>query len=169
MVDLPDIKCVEPNELFQSIRVGNVSRVKELLDRGEELEQKNYYWFSPLLYAVSYNQRAICEELLARGANINAQDKRGFSCLHQAALKDYEELYQFLLQKGANCHLLNLAEEKPYQVAYTKERKVKYAKLAGIPYQSRWGETVEEAMDIYAKQQARRKQESQPSSCTTSQ
>eukprot|EP00906_Rhabdomonas_costata_P026511 RCo037765 len=149
--------AVEPNALFESIRLGDLSQVRTLLDRGEPglLEQPNHFGFTPLLYAVAYNQKPIAEELLSRGANIAAQDKRGFSVLHQAAFKGLPELFAWLLAKGANPALLTLAEEKPYHVALEKAARLKYAEAMGVPYETRWGETLDESVEIHKRRKER--------------
>jgi hypothetical protein len=146
------VSSVEPSKLFEHIRQGKP--IMECIDSGDSVTQANHFGMTPLLYAVAYNQTNYVEELLQKGSVITHQDKRGFSVLHIAAQKDLKNMFTLLMTRGADPKLKTKASELAYQVAEGKEKKMQYADMMNETYVSRFGETVEESLQIMAAQQA---------------
>merc|ERR1712029_1119195 len=82
---------------------GHVGIIRELLDRGANIDAQNKYGLTALHVAANKNHLDVVKELLDRGANIEAQDKYGGrTALHLAALWNHLDVIKELLDRGAN-------------------------------------------------------------------
>lgn len=94
-----------PEELFKAIRDEDYARVKNLLDRGADVNSKivfeTYMDLTPLRAAAQGNNTAIAELLLDRGAKIEDTNGYGWNALHSAAQEGNAQMVRFLLRRGA--------------------------------------------------------------------
>ena len=84
-----------------AIREGHETMVQLLLERGAEIELRDFYDDqTPLLWAVESDQYQIVRLLLNRGANTEAQDADGRKALMLAAKEDQIGTLDVLLIRG---------------------------------------------------------------------
>lgn len=72
--------------LRQAASEGNVQKVKELLDRGVDVNSRSQRGVTPLMLACAEGQIDVVKLLLARGADVNATDNSGRTALGWADL-----------------------------------------------------------------------------------
>jgi hypothetical protein len=102
------LQAMTPNlneQLLKAANHGNIDQIKELLDKGADVNAKGQddNW-TPLMKAAANNQFEVCKLLIEKGADINAVNKQGFTVLIIAALygKDHPEVCKVLIEKGAD-------------------------------------------------------------------
>ena len=78
-----------------------VKIVKLLLDKGANINAKNFGGSTALIQAAMFGQVNVVELLLARGADINAVDTHDMSALDMAKAARNAPLVQMLQQAGA--------------------------------------------------------------------
>lgn len=90
-------------ELPSTLSRGDVQMAIEfLLDKGAEIDAKDYADNTPLLLALQWGQEDAAKELIARGANANVADKTGWTPFILAASGGRVEILETLVQKGAD-------------------------------------------------------------------
>merc|ERR1712029_341812 len=95
----------EGRSLLAAAENGELQTVKELLNRGANIEAQDGYGRTALHWAAWENHLDIVKELLERGANIEAQGGNydsGRTALHLAAWGTHPDIVKELLNRGAN-------------------------------------------------------------------
>jgi len=93
-------------EIFDSVGINDVKRVRELLDMGVDINITDHdRGWSPIHIAASRGSKQALELLVQRGADVNVQDYRGSTALHSLIYKRYDTLALWLVRQGANIHL----------------------------------------------------------------
>ena len=108
---------------------GHIGLVKHLIERGADVNAKNFYDRTALMYAVEGRYQQIIALLLANGADINAQDKYGSTPLMWAIERGYTDIVNFLIQRGAN---LNLKDKSHDQTALMLAVRKGYIDIVNI-------------------------------------
>lgn len=89
--------------LYEAARDGEIDRLSELIDAGEDVNQP---WgsFSPLASAASNGQEAAVEILIKHGADVNVRDEFGRTLLHHSVHSEKENAYitEKLLEGGVD-------------------------------------------------------------------
>src|SRR5580658_2799812 len=80
-----------PTALIVAAQNGHLEIVKELLNRGANIEAKENYGFTALLRAARGDYTEILIELLNRGANIEDKDKYGYTAINPRTVKAIRE------------------------------------------------------------------------------
>jgi ankyrin repeat protein len=88
-------------ELLDAAREGKTSTVKDLLDRGAQVDARDKYGSTPLHRAAIHDHTDIARLLLDRGAEVDARDRDGQTPLHWAARNDHTDIARLLLDRGA--------------------------------------------------------------------
>jgi ankyrin repeat protein len=96
-------------ELLEAIEMGNVAKVKFLLDQGVEVNYRENLisrWFrsspTPLGYAVERGSAEIVKLLIDVGADVNGITRGCTTPLIIAAYKGYLDIVRLLLENGAD-------------------------------------------------------------------
>jgi hypothetical protein len=89
-------------ELLAAAASGNVDRVRQLLDRGANVEVKNAIGATPLMWAAMNGRSEVVELLLERGANVNAATTTGVTGLSAAVSRGHSDVVRMLLERGAD-------------------------------------------------------------------
>jgi ankyrin repeat protein len=87
--------------MYASAR-GYLVIVRELLDRGANINAHNNKGNTALMLAAESGHLEIVRELLNRGANIRVRDFAGYSPLMEAVVGGHLEVVKELLRRGAN-------------------------------------------------------------------
>ena len=102
-----------PN-LISSARNGNITEVRNLLDRGADVNIKNkqgyYYEYTALMAAAGNGQTEIVKLLIDKGADVNAiwpGWSNGVTALMAAAGKGHTKIVKFLIDAGADVNVKN--------------------------------------------------------------
>jgi ankyrin repeat protein len=82
--------------------VGDLTRVKHLVDEGANVDTKDEFDWTPLCWAASTGQTDVAEFLIANGANVDAKTHFNRTPLHQAAIVGELNLVQLFISRGAN-------------------------------------------------------------------
>lgn len=87
-------------EIFDAIRGGNLTKVKELIEKnGELLNARNTNQSTPLHVAVEFNNELIVRYLIEKGADLNAVNRNNWTSLFYAKEK---EIARLLIENGAD-------------------------------------------------------------------
>ncbi|WMT84150.1 ankyrin repeat domain-containing protein [Wolbachia endosymbiont of Listronotus oregonensis] len=119
--------------LYSAAEIGDLDRIRFLLDNGSNIESKNgEYQATPLHGAVANYRLDAVKLLLSHDANVNAEDKGHWTPLHYAAGTDRLDIVKSLVDAGANLGAkgnygktpLDIAKDKGHSsiVNYLKER-----------------------------------------------
>lgn len=96
---------------------GDVARVKELLDKGTDINTRNRMDYTPLLGAARNGRKEVVDLLLSRGADINAKERSGKTALFLAAENGHKEIVQVLLDKGADINVVTGRGDNAFSIA----------------------------------------------------
>ncbi|XP_049801513.1 ankyrin repeat domain-containing protein 39 [Schistocerca nitens] len=89
--------------LWSPAQNGEMSRVKNLLERGVHVDSRDSAGYTALHYAARAGHAAICQQLIAAGALLDAKTRAGGATpLHRAAASGKLHIVQLLLEAGAN-------------------------------------------------------------------
>ena len=99
----PAARAQNVNEDFlAAARKGDVAKLKELLDKGADVNTKTQYGATALAYACDKGHIEVVKLLLERGANVNVRDTfYGEVPLGWALQKNNVEIIKLLIEKGA--------------------------------------------------------------------
>ena len=86
--------------LQKAVHKGDIKKVRELLDKGADVNQWDYG--TALMTAAGENRLEIAKLLIERGADLNAQANVGYSALGLAAVEGYGDMVDLLIVKGAD-------------------------------------------------------------------
>jgi ankyrin repeat protein len=111
--------------LHQYVRDRNIEKIKELLDRGEDINDKDWLGYTPLQWAIYFGYPEVVELLLSRGADPDIQSDTGRYALEIAKAMVYADIEKLLLQSGANADMPTAGEQKiPAQVQATESQEL---------------------------------------------
>ncbi|XP_049774986.1 ankyrin repeat domain-containing protein 39 [Schistocerca cancellata] len=89
--------------LWSPAQNGDMSRVKNLLERGVPVDSRDSAGYTALHYAARAGHAAICQQLIAAGALLDTKTRAGGATpLHRAAASGKLHIVQLLLEAGAN-------------------------------------------------------------------
>lgn len=100
---------MERYNIFECCRNGDIRIVKEYLNEGIDVDVRDEFLRTPLIYASSYGNIDIVEELISRGVDLDATDFSGISALFIVLLFSSEgndlSIAKRLIIGGANYEL----------------------------------------------------------------
>ena len=89
-------------EFERAARAGDVRRLEEQLDAGEEISLRDRYGQTALMLAAHAGHLDAVESLVRRGADLNATAKYGLSALMLAIVAGHEPVARALVRAGAD-------------------------------------------------------------------
>jgi len=95
--------------LHDAARAGNLDEVRQLLDSGANIEDRDKTRETPLISAALAGSDEVVAELIKRGADVTARNDRGLTPLHAAAYGGSLESVKLLVDAGA---AVNDADDK---------------------------------------------------------
>ncbi len=87
--------------LHDVVAIGDLLKVKEMIDAGVDINDNNTDGNSPLYLAVKGNHKYIVKLLIESGAGFNIKEEK----IYEALLTCDESIVEMLLRKSKNCHL----------------------------------------------------------------
>ena len=100
---------IQDPELLNAVKNGNVLRVKELIEKGVDVDIKDSRKINSLMYSASYGYYEIVKLLIETKADLNALDYNNNTALGEACLGGYIEIVKLLIENGA---LININNNK---------------------------------------------------------
>jgi ankyrin repeat protein len=93
------------SELIQAVRNHNFKLVNLLLSNGADVNYKDIFGSTALIWSTRYNMDIdIVELLILKGANINDKNNKGNTALITASAHRTINIVELLLSKGASIH-----------------------------------------------------------------
>jgi CubicO group peptidase (beta-lactamase class C family) len=87
---------------------GNIEAVRQHIEAGSDLNEKDAYGSSPLIIAVTFGKTEVARALIEAGADMKINNNDGSTPLHIAAFFCHTEIVKALLDEGANKYLRNI-------------------------------------------------------------
>lgn len=115
-------------ELFYAVQNGDFSSVRELIDKGVDVNVTDTDGWAPIHYATSKGLTKIIQILVEKGADPNKRTREGWTPLHLAVVYDKYDVAMLLLQKGADPNLQDSKGKTPLHWAI-ENNKSELAKL----------------------------------------
>lgn len=84
---------------------GGIASLKEIFEKGIDINDYPKYIRSPLLLAVNYELNDIAKELINFGANLEVKDGDGMTALYNAVEMKNAELVKILIDAGADINV----------------------------------------------------------------
>ena len=88
-------------KLLDAAKANNIDGVREALKLGAEVNAKDDWDYTPLIWAARYGYTEIANLLIAAKAEVNAKNKYGDTPLIWAASNGYTEIANMLKEAGA--------------------------------------------------------------------
>ncbi|MGD0276779.1 MAG: SUMF1/EgtB/PvdO family nonheme iron enzyme [Syntrophales bacterium] len=106
--------------LHDAARVGEITRVRQILEQGTDVNIRDQQQNTPLHVAIYHGKIAVAVFLIHKGADINA-----YNCYHEtplfyAASQGQKEAAELLLQKGADVNARDASQDTPLFYAASK-------------------------------------------------
>lgn len=113
--------------LFLLAEAGNSKKIKELIDQGADIHQKDHDGWTAFMHAISKNNFNSAKVFLDHGANVDETDRYGTTPLIYVAEYGNTEVIKSLLDYGANpdhknCHgltAMKMAMDKKHDETYS--------------------------------------------------
>ena len=114
-IEQEKIKLDNTNELRKVSLIGNIEKIKELINKPINIDGPDIFGDTALLNAARSNKTNVAQILIEKGANVNAQNSSGTTALFSASDHGNVDIVKALLAKGANSDLLvNPKSRSPY-------------------------------------------------------
>ena len=94
----------QTTDFFELVKTGTPQSVQAAINQGADVNARDRYGLTPLMFAAQYNQDSkVVATLLEAGANLNARNRYGWvSLLYAAASNRNPEVVGVLLKAGAH-------------------------------------------------------------------
>ena len=92
---------VTQEDLFESVKSGDYSEVKRLIEEGTDVNAKDSVGWIALMWASHFGHTEIAKLLIESGADVNTQTKVGATALRLASQQGHREIANLLIEAGA--------------------------------------------------------------------
>lgn len=97
------LKAQLTKQLFDAVKAGREDEVRQLLDRGADIRQRNDDWgYTPLHVAIVRGNERLVRLLLERGADLNDRTYAGQTALVLAVSERRDSIARFFIEQGAD-------------------------------------------------------------------
>lgn len=126
-LELADVNMVYSNGktlLIMAVEAEMKMSVEFLLEAGADLNKRDFYDRTPLMYAIDKGNLEIAKILIEAGADVNAKNKKGRTALMYAAYKNLVEMAEVLVQAGAEINDRDRTDQSAWNYAnYRRDKK----------------------------------------------
>jgi NAD(P)-dependent dehydrogenase (short-subunit alcohol dehydrogenase family) len=105
--------------LHQAALEGNLPAIRQQVETGANLNEKDAYGSTPLIIASTFGHTEVAQALIEAGAELDQQNSDGATALFTAALLCRTEIVQALLDHGADRSIRNNTGSTPLDVVST--------------------------------------------------
>jgi len=103
--------------IHEAAYMGNLNRVKALLNQGAPTNSRNWAGWTPLHSAAQAGRLNVVEELIKRGARVNPRSHMGgVTPLFAAAINGHPRVVHTLIKAGANPRYTTISGNSPYNI-----------------------------------------------------
>jgi len=120
-----------PHWLLRSAENGRLDTVIKLLDKGVDINTKDEWSGTPMMYAAGNGHTDIVALLLERGVNINSTSRLDRTPLMWAANRGRDDTVRFLIDKGADIHLKDREGKTALMLAIERDHESTAAIIRG--------------------------------------
>ena len=104
-------------DIWAACRVGDLERVRELIQDGQDVNRGNIYGATPLMWAALNGHDQVVRELIRAGADVNGKDSYKETALHCASSCGHSSVIKTLTEAGANLNVQDDWGVTPLMVA----------------------------------------------------
>jgi ankyrin repeat protein len=115
--------------LHQNVREQNLIKLKENIEAGMDINEKDGYGYTPLILAAYYNYGPLVKYLCEKGADVDAQNNEGWTALLYAVYYGYSDTFDILMHYGADVNIINNRGYNALGYAKYYNRKEMYRRL----------------------------------------
>jgi len=109
-----------PGPLFLAIKLNQINKVKELVEKGHNIFELNEKRQNALMVAVENGHREIFDFLVSQNFDLDHQDIYGMTALMYAAEKNESKMLKVMLKKEHDITILSAKEKSTFD--YAKEK-----------------------------------------------
>lgn len=124
ILGIVSIQCIwadDVGELVESARQGDLDKVKSLINKGVDVNAKDYTEYTALMWASNWGHLEIVKYLISKGANVNIKGFQNRTALMKAAIGGQLEVIKILVDNGANANIRNDDGYTALELATTDE------------------------------------------------
>ena len=103
-------------ELWEACIVGNLERVRQLIQEGQDVNRGNSIGMTPLMEAAVGGHDQVVQELIRAGADVNGKSNKG-TALHWASWWGHSSVVKTLAEAGANLNVQDGGGKTPLMEA----------------------------------------------------
>jgi ankyrin repeat protein len=104
-------------QLFQTVKEGDLSKVQHYLDKGADVNAKDYKDLTPLMSASERGHGDIARLLVDRGADVSAKNTRSMTALMYASRGGHVDIAKLLVDRGADVNAKDSAGKTCLMIA----------------------------------------------------
>jgi quinoprotein dehydrogenase-associated probable ABC transporter substrate-binding protein len=108
-------------ELGNATLAGDPDRIRFLVERGADLNERDNQGYAPLHTAARHRDVETVKLLVELGADLNVKDKDGFTAIFHATMRDHEETVRALARAGADMEVRSVEDATPLAVAIAED------------------------------------------------
>ena len=106
-----------PVTIINTCYRGNDVEAQQLIMEGADVNWKNEYGDTPLIWAPDNGPVSVVPLLLNKGANIHHKTNSGGTVLNYVAIDGQDEVVWLLIERGANLHVKDNNGQTPVDIA----------------------------------------------------
>jgi hypothetical protein len=120
------------SRLLESSAMGDTTKIKEMLERGANINTRDRYGRTPLHISLETKNMEAAKLLINSGANVNAMDALEDTPLHLSRYAKEERISYLLTERGADSTLTNKFGLQPVEMSGVPEIEAKVIEVAKL-------------------------------------
>ena len=99
--------------IWTACRVGDLERVRQLIEDGQDGNKGDSYGLTPLMRAADNGHNQVVRELIRAGADVNGKENNKRTALHRASWWGHSNVVKTLAEAGANLNVQDVGGKTP--------------------------------------------------------